>query len=83
MPPQQSRGLLDVFNQRFGFGAHARSSFRSTGKRCRRNRGPRADEPYIDWLLAQYKPPVPDPIRRSAAGDIRTRVFSWASPITE
>jgi hypothetical protein len=27
MPPQQSHGLLDGLNQRFGFGAHVFSAF--------------------------------------------------------
>jgi len=30
MPPQQSDGLLDLFNEGFGLGAHDTNSFRKT-----------------------------------------------------
>jgi hypothetical protein len=35
MPPQQSHGLLDRFDERFGFGAHGRIM---TGRRGARRR---------------------------------------------
>ena len=49
MPPQQSRGLLDVFDQGLGFGAHD-FCFGVLGK-----------GEVEEGFGGQYSPPVPEP----------------------
>jgi len=81
MPPQQSHGLLDRFDELFGFGAHQRTLLFDSARKLVRESCDVNVRRTASFGKVQYSPPVPAPTAFSTSGD-RLMTSEALSPAT-